>query len=255
MISKRSGFSLVELSIVLVVLGLLVGGVLSGQSLIRAAELRSISTEYGKFNTARLSFRDKYFALPGDMSNAYQFWGAACGANATTSSTGCNGDGDGIIETIAPSENVKAWEHMVRAGLIEGSYDGVGVDIGSGQLQLSVTNTPRARLSNAYWDITNDTNNAAFVDDLGNAIPSGVTTVLILGSIQTGSPYLGALSTLTHAEAWNIDTKLDDGRANKGKIHGDTVDQCYDVTPTDVYGIQAAGADFKGDCQLYFTLQ
>ena len=71
--SHISAFSLVELSIVLVILGLLVGGVLSGQSLIRAAELRSVTTEYSRYTTAISSFRDKYFALPGDMSNATSF--------------------------------------------------------------------------------------------------------------------------------------------------------------------------------------
>ena len=99
---KASGFSLVELSIVLVILGLLVGGVLTGQSLIRAAELRSVTTEYGKYSTAIRAFKDKYFALPGDMTNAIAFWGPApdCADTATTAGTGtqtCNGDGNNNI--------------------------------------------------------------------------------------------------------------------------------------------------------------
>ena len=69
------GFSLLELSIVLVILGLLAGGVLSGKSLIRAAELRTIGTERDRFRTAMYAFRDKYFMLPGDISNATSFWG------------------------------------------------------------------------------------------------------------------------------------------------------------------------------------
>ncbi len=55
-----NAFSLVELSIVLVILGLLVGGVLSGQSLIRAAELRSITEDYARYVTATHTFKDKY---------------------------------------------------------------------------------------------------------------------------------------------------------------------------------------------------
>ena len=70
----RKGFSLVELSIVLVILGLLVGGVLSGQSLIRAAELRAATQEYQRYYTATQTFRDKYFAIPGDFNNAQAFW-------------------------------------------------------------------------------------------------------------------------------------------------------------------------------------
>jgi len=67
---KRSAFTLVELSIVLVILGLLVGGTLTGQSLIHAAELRSVVKDYEKYKTAMHVFEDKYFALPGDMTNA-----------------------------------------------------------------------------------------------------------------------------------------------------------------------------------------
>lgn len=66
--SKRiynGGFSLVELSIVLVILGLLTGGILGGQSLIKAAELRAVTTELDAFQTATNTFRQKYFALPG----------------------------------------------------------------------------------------------------------------------------------------------------------------------------------------------
>jgi len=102
---KKQGFSLVELSIVLVILGLLVGGVLSGQSLIRAAELRKYITLQDRYRTALLSFRDKYFALPGDMTNATAFWGAKSATNclnnagaAVNTATGtCDGNGDGNI--------------------------------------------------------------------------------------------------------------------------------------------------------------
>lgn len=77
MAASRSGFSLVELSIVLVILGLLTGGVLGGRALIRAAELRAITQEKEAFVTAVNTFRAKYNALPGDMRNATQFWGRA----------------------------------------------------------------------------------------------------------------------------------------------------------------------------------
>jgi prepilin-type N-terminal cleavage/methylation domain-containing protein len=72
--SAKSAFSLVELSIVLVILGLLVGGVLAGQSLIRAAQLRAVTAQVGQYAAASKTFRDKYFALPGDLPNATSFW-------------------------------------------------------------------------------------------------------------------------------------------------------------------------------------
>mgnify|MGYP000373149386 CR=1 FL=1 len=73
----QSGFTLIELSVVLVIVGLLIGGLLSGQTLIRAAEIRSIATQFTVFNTSAQNFRMKYKAIPGDMTNATTYWGAA----------------------------------------------------------------------------------------------------------------------------------------------------------------------------------
>ena len=95
----RSGFSLVELSIVLVILGLLTGGILAGQSLIRAAELRSVATESQRYMAALNSFRDKYFALPGDMANATAFWGAQNATPATCH--GAQGPENRAIRTMS----------------------------------------------------------------------------------------------------------------------------------------------------------
>ncbi|MFZ4541492.1 MAG: type II secretion system protein [Rickettsiales bacterium] len=131
MSKTSSGFSLVELSIVLVILGLLVGGILSGQSLIRAAELRAVSTEYSRYVTAVQTFRDKYFQLPGDMNSATTFWGTAAvgAACATTIGSGtqtCNGNGDGWLDNgyVNSNENFRYWQHLANAGLIEGAYTG-----------------------------------------------------------------------------------------------------------------------------------
>src|SRR5688572_8582479 len=132
----RRGFSLVELSIVLVILGLLTGGILAGQSLIRAAELRSVTSEFQRYSTALGAFRDKYFAIPGDMTNAVSFWtvAAACPSVAATAAAGvCNGNGDGQITALATgtcngtncgNEIFGIWEHLAYAGLVEGSYTG-----------------------------------------------------------------------------------------------------------------------------------
>lgn len=150
----KQGFTLVELSIVLVILGLLVGGVLAGQSLIRSAELRAIIREKDQYVVALNAFKEKYMAIPGDMANAYAFWGATCGTNTTAIATGCNGDGDGIIQ-YATSENVKAWEHLSRAGLIEGSFDGTG-SIPSAAVALAANNTPQSKFSQGYWNIADE---------------------------------------------------------------------------------------------------
>lgn len=224
--SNRHAFSLVELSIVLVILGLLVGGVLSGQSLIRAAELRAVTTEYSRYVTSVQSFRDKYFALPGDMNNATRFWGrlngnADCVTNSSPVSAvatpgACDGNGDGLIGTgVAASQSaeyVQIWRQLALAGLIEGSYAGL---IGSGGVFDCTAGTvcPRSRVNNAVWNVyylapnyAGDT--VAYAYDYGNYFSVGGT--------NTGSLALNPV--LKPEEAWNIDTKLDDGKPATGKV-------------------------------------
>jgi prepilin-type N-terminal cleavage/methylation domain-containing protein len=72
--SRHSAFTLVELSIVLVIIGLIIGGVLAGRDLIRAAELRSLVSEVERYNSAVNAFKLKYNCLPGDCATATNFW-------------------------------------------------------------------------------------------------------------------------------------------------------------------------------------
>ncbi len=218
--TTESGFSLVELSIVLVILGLLVGGVLTGQSLIRAAELRSVTTEFQKYQAATNTFRDKYFALPGDMTNATAFWGAAHATPATcltTTGTGtqtCDGNGNGLIDIGAAasqrSESFTLWAHLANAGLLEGSFSGFAGAANLGDAVIG-TNVPRAKLGNAGWTAFIIGNFAGSADlyalDYGNMLIFGAE-----GTSDTSAP------VLKPEEAWNIDTKIDDGKPARGRV-------------------------------------
>jgi prepilin-type N-terminal cleavage/methylation domain-containing protein len=197
---QNHGFSLVELSIVLVILGLLTGGILTGQSLIRASELRAVTTEYQRFMAASQTFRDKYFAIPGDMTNATSFGTGWIGV----------GDGDGQVETTgtATSNEISLfWIHLSQAGLIEGSYTNVAnttFTIG--------TNNPRSKLSQSGWNVLTlgnvaITSTTYYPANYGNAFFFGTGTTV-------GTPG-GALKS---EEAWNIDTKMDDGRPDAGGV-------------------------------------
>jgi prepilin-type N-terminal cleavage/methylation domain-containing protein len=247
--NTRSGFTLVELSIVLVITGLLVGGVLVGRSLIRASELNTIITERDKFTAATYSFRDKYFGLPGDMIDAYAFWGDSCGTDTTTTSTGCNGNGNNIIE-INFSEPLKAWEHLARSGLIEGSYDGTGEGavFGGGIIHLKKSNIPASKFPQGFW----------LLIDSSNTMHAGSATSgpsLQLGGFTTAAVLIGVPS-LTLGEAFNLDTKTDDGRADTGKTRGYNNGgdgRCFD-TGTDYYNITTFGENDRGQCKLHFLL-
>lgn len=212
----KLGFSLVELSIVLVILGLLVGGVLSGQSLIRAAELRAVSTEYQRLSAASYAFRDKYFALPGDMANATSFWGVAhatpatCKTTSSTSALTCDGDGNGQVGSSAGSdERFRYWQHLANAGLLEGSYTGV---TGAGGTWDSVVgNSPPTRFSQGSWAIQ------AYNGISGGwyfTIP-GLANYMLFGK-NGGTSNLS--SALKPEEIWNVDTKVDDGKPGTGNL-------------------------------------
>ena len=216
----RQGFSLVELSIVLVILGLLIGGVLTGQNLIKAAELRSISKEVESYATAANIFREKYLGLPGDITNATSFWGdnntyCADAAIANGTPGTCNGNNNGQIANAAAAsstgETFQFWNQLALAGLLEGTFTGIS---GSGGVYHSTlgTNIPRSRYTSAGWSaiwigaFAGDTQ--AFAYDYGNAYEFGALTV----NSRTVAP------VLRPEEAWNLDTKMDDGKPAQGKI-------------------------------------
>ena len=250
----KLGFSLVELSIVLVILGLLVGGVLSGQSLIRAAELRAVTTEYSRYITAVQSFRDKYFALPGDMSNAVKYWAQAAGGTAdgmdaacaallvaSTTPTTCNGDGNGQISDIVYANNgyevYRSWQHLANAGLIEGSYSGV-----RGALLFNPnpgTNTLKSKLSNAGYRLYY----------LGTA-SSGAYILSNYGHTIELKAWPSAATTLKPEEAWNIDTKLDDGKPYLGIVMSYLSAQTPNCTTADSTSGEYALTQSGKNCDL-----
>ncbi len=230
--ASKQAFSLVELSIVLVILGLLTGGILAGQSLIRAAELRSVTTDIQKYSTALMSFRDKYMALPGDMQNAQSFWGVAhatpatCATTASTTALTCNGDGNGqLLFATGANEMFRAWQHMANAGLIEGTYTGTEGTAAAGYHAIPGVNSPRIKLSNGgvgifyLGSIISQTNN--FDGNYGNVFVYGATHPSQMPANPLFKP----------EEAWNIDTKLDDGKPGFGTITTyKHVTTCYDDT-------------------------
>jgi len=155
--SRSRGFTLIELSIVLVIIGLLVGGILVGQNLIHAAELRSIITDVERLKTAINAFESKYDCLPGDCPNATDYFGTAsvCPGGPGTGTQTCNGNGNGDIDfgatagdpSIAGNQELfLIWQHLSNAGLIAGSYTGFNDGINYYDAKVGV-NVPASKIS------------------------------------------------------------------------------------------------------------
>lgn len=217
---ENNGFSLVELSIVLVIIGLLVGGILSGQSLIRAAELRAISTEYAAYSAATNTFRDKYMAIAGDMKNATRFWGklaAFCNSDPGTASTAgtCNGNGSGRRDVgtsgSTPGEIFMFWNQLALAGLITGSYDGIAGSANEWQT-VPGQNIPVSRITNSVWT----TYYADFSAGSTDFYTANYGDILEFSAVGSGG-WAGS-PVLKPEEAWGIDRKMDDGIPSRGKL-------------------------------------
>jgi len=128
--NRQTGFTLVEIAIVLVIIGLLMGGVLKGQELINSAKVKNFANDFRSIPMFIYAYQDKYRALPGDDINATGHLGVtAAGDGATAgSTTTTNGDGDGVIKgawnsTKTSDESYLFWQHVRLAGLAPGSTD------------------------------------------------------------------------------------------------------------------------------------
>lgn len=122
---KQSGFTLVEIAIVLVVIGLLLGGILKGQQLINSARVRNLADQNSGVQAAYYGFIDRFRNLPGDMTpqNACTQVGQNVDAGAcATPANAPGGNGNGRIDSIAEAGAV--WPHMSTAGFLNGTYSG-----------------------------------------------------------------------------------------------------------------------------------
>jgi len=109
---KQGGFTLVELAIVLVIIGLILGAILKGQSMIQNAKIKRIKTDIDSIVAAVYSYQDKYGFLPGDDPTDRT---SDLGATGCTNGTG---NGDGVFSNI--EEDTCAWQELIGAGFVPG---------------------------------------------------------------------------------------------------------------------------------------
>jgi prepilin-type N-terminal cleavage/methylation domain-containing protein len=126
---KQSGFTLIEIAIVLVIIGLLLGGVLKGQELINSAKVKNLAGDFKNIPVFIYGYQDKFKTLPGDDSNTPTHLSGAspCTGAPTVVAGKCN-VGNGVIDgnwndTSAASESYVFWQHIRLADLAPGSTD------------------------------------------------------------------------------------------------------------------------------------
>mgnify|MGYP000154934211 CR=1 FL=1 len=217
---KKSAFSLIELSIVLIIIGLLIAGITGGASLIKSSELRSVMGEARGYAVAVNAFYNQNGALPGDFSTA-----VGSVSSVTTPDSGLAlGDGDSKIEfcttgcvtgvTVATgSEGALAWQHLKFAGAIDTAPTYTG---GATATQTAGVHYPASKIKAAGWGF--DYNRTSLQNVV--VLTSSTTTAgtVDANSLVNGTPM--SVGAILATDALSIDAKIDDGVSNTGKIRG-----------------------------------
>jgi len=264
---QKSGFTLIELCIVFLVVGLLVGGILVGGELIRTAEINRIFTETEKYKSAMKTFELKYDSQPGDMADASTYFTETRYGGDNT----LNGNGNGLIDL---NERYELWHHLSLATMIPDAIPGCptcdatlpqnawsGAHHGNETPGIMVPGTAstsyRFTCTQGYgtWSAANPPYLMYTKEGCSLLIAAG-------GSGAGMAPNSGIL---TRTEAAAFDTKYDDGKASDGKLIGwpggytgcGANENC---SCTDVYdGSNTANANYAPDatgrhCGIHFLI-
>lgn len=215
----NKAFSLVELSVVLIIISVLTVSIYVSQDLIEQARIKKIISEYDVYVKEIEVFKDIYFRYPGDMPNASDFWGSDC----STLDANCNGDGDGVIEfsttNVLNNEAWRAWQHLKLAGIDSNKLSGIG-DAGD-TASTRDYNAPSSAYRNAGWEFRD------------NGSSDNIHTTLNFFDIPLdGNTATGTI--ITPKQLFLIDEKIDDGFPRRGMVMANSSSSsCFNnaVTP------------------------
>jgi prepilin-type N-terminal cleavage/methylation domain-containing protein len=213
----QKGFTLVEIAIVLVIIGLLLGGILKGQEMITQAKIKNVMADYSGISAAYHGYQDRYRAIPGDDPGAGR-WTAPAGVDP--------GDGNGVVAgtynnagavCVATVESCSFWDHLRRSGFVSGS----------GVLQ------PFNALTGMIGVQTGN----------GDAVTPGVVHGGFGGLIMCSA-------NIPDKIAIAVDTQMDDGAIATGTLRG----QLHTAGPNPAIAAAAAGTEYAETGTNVYTL-
>jgi prepilin-type N-terminal cleavage/methylation domain-containing protein len=229
--NRQQGFTLIEIAIVLVIIGLLLGGVLKGQELINTARVRALNNNVDGITAAWFSFQDRYRGFPGDYTQG----------SVNLPGVTANGDGDGLVDT--DNERALVWVHLQAAGYITGSYTDNAATVAVDEYGCSVVDCPDngfgAGMNLSYGHLLQSESAKASPIDAHELITGRGIPVEVLAE---------------------LDRKVDDGNAGSGAMQlgaagtgwggGTEIADCQNKTIPDpnLYGLQ----DPSSNCAAVF---
>lgn len=221
----QQGFTLVELAIVLVIVGLLIGGILKGQELIASTRVTSTASQIKGIETAMGAFGDTYNAVPGDMTNVDTRLPNCATANSVCMMTAAapgGGNGDGVIgntfgTAVAVTQEGNAFfAHLAAADLLNGvDPTAIAATAAAKGIMVSpIAQTVSYRAASLPTAAALHTSPAALVQQAGTYLMLANQTVAIAAATNVEG------NGMQPKAAQKIDAKIDDGNPNTGSTYG-----------------------------------
>lgn len=254
------GFTLVELAIVMIIIGLLIGGVLKGQQLIENAKVSATITQVKGYSAAYFAFADAYGAVPGDMANADTRL-SGCGAG---NSNNCSaGNGDSIVGTFTVNgqwnsnqnllsmpqvETVLFWKHLALADLITGVDPTSALDASAWGESHPASPYSGGFHAMYFSPVQCTATSAANINCGGNAMS------VRLQNVMNAAPISGTAGEqpVSPKTAASIDRKIDDGKPQRGSV------QAEDGNGAGLNGCDAADYNEQitaKNCFMFFNIE
>jgi len=184
----QKGFTLVEIAIVLVIIGLLLGGILKGQEMITQAKIKNVVADFSGISAAYYGYQDRYRAIPGDDKTANSRWGATDGdGNGVVAGTYNNG---GAVCAVGV-EACSWWDHLRRAGFVAGSGPAQPFNAVTGLLGVQTGNGANGTVLNGFGGLI--VCSAGLPDKIAIAVDTQmddgvIGTGTVRGQLHTGGP-------------------------------------------------------------------